>query len=219
MQSVHNVKPAWCLFEGVRCGDTPGNENCAHVNSISLPHLGLSGTLPASIGDFLRLTHFDVSHNHLSGTIPGSVSNWHAGLRELRLSNNMFTGFIPLSIGACRALAVLTLDSNKLTGTIPSSIYDLASLKRLDLDKNSLTGPNPTQMFKSTQLISLPLKSNYLTKGSANIVPESFFSEEIKQSTLLPRDKSITDEAILLQNQEGSATRCPTAKTTLTRKC
>ena len=200
MQSVYNLQPAWCLFEGVRCGNSPGNANHANVNSISLPHLGLSGTLPDSIGSFRCLTHFDVSHNHLRGTIPATVSNWHSGVRELLMSNNMFTGSIPHSIGACRALVVLTLDSNKLTGTVPSSIRGMTSLARLDVDRNSLTSTIPMHISESTH-------PNSLTTVSADIVHECTFSEETDDGALLLHHNSALGESILCPKSESSAAR------------
>ena len=211
MKSVYHLQPAWCFFEGVRCGNSPGDANYANIESISLPHLGLSGTLPDSIGNFRCLTHFDVSHNHLGGTIPATMSNWHSGMRELLMSNNMFTGSIPPSIGACRALVVLTLDSNKLTGTVPSSIRGMPSLARLDLDRNSLTSTIPMQMSESNHL-------KFLTTGSASIVPKYTLSEETEEGALLLHDKSALDESIPHPNQERSDTRCPSAKTMPTRK-
>ena len=206
--SAYYLQPAWCLFEGVSCGDTPGNTSYASIKSIYLSHLGLSGTLPDSIGNFRCLTHFDVGYNYLSGTIPATMSNWHLTVKELLMSHNQFTGFIPPSIGTCHALVVLTLDSNSLTGTIPSTICDMTSLTRLNLEMNSLIGTIPAQMFKLTQLTSLSLKSNFLTMGSASFISEATFSEATKQGTLLLLDNCVSYESITNPNQKCSATRC-----------
>ena len=204
-QSFYHVQPAWCHFEGVQCGDSPGDASHANVNSISLPHLGLSGTLPDSIGDFLRLTHFDVSHNHLSGTIPATVSNWNAGLRELLLSNNTFTGSIPPLIGTCYALAELAIDGNSLTGTIPPSICGMTSLTRLLVETNSLSGTVPMQMSQLTQLISLSFKSNHLDTGSVEFVHESAISGVAQVGEVTPQlfGKCVTLESIGFIQEKG----------------
>ena len=150
--SLYHLQPSWCHFEGVQCGNIPGDASYANVESISLPHLGLSGTLPDSIGNFRCLTHFDVSHNHLRGTIPASMSNWHSGVRELLMSHNMFTGAIPPFIGTRYARADLTLDWNSLAGTIPCTISDMTSQTRQRLETNFLTETIPMQMSQLSHL-------------------------------------------------------------------
>ena len=206
--SSYHLQPSWCHFEGVQCGNIPGDATYANVESISLPHLGLSGTLPDSIGNLRCLTHFDVSHNHLRGTIPATMSNWHSGVREVLMSHNMFTGPIPPFMGT---LAELSLDWNSLTGTVPSKICDTTSLNRLHLETDSLSGTIPVQMSQHTQLISLSSKSNF--------VHESTLSEGIRQGTLKLLDNCMAPESIGSLYRKDLAPRCYAHNIPPSRKC
>ncbi|VAI55500.1 unnamed protein product [Triticum turgidum subsp. durum] len=63
--------------------------------------------------------------------------------KVLDLSNNTFTGEIPLEIGHLKALFSLNFSFNALTGWIPQTVCNLTNLQVLDLSNNDLTAPTP----------------------------------------------------------------------------
>jgi hypothetical protein len=57
----------------------------------------LTGTLPASIGQWTALTYFGVSTNEMTGTLPASIGNW-SQIQEAYFDQNNFTGTMPIGI-------------------------------------------------------------------------------------------------------------------------
>ena len=84
---------------------------------------GLTGTIPASIGDYTNLVHVN-----LGGAF---------GTR------NDLSGKIPLTFGKLTDLQRLDLSRNKLTGKVPDELGDLSALTRVDLYSNQLSGCVP----------------------------------------------------------------------------
>ena len=64
------------------------------VTELSLPSSGLSGVIPAGIGNLSALTTLDLSGNSLTGTIPASLNNL-TNLTRWRLAGNNLTGCVP----------------------------------------------------------------------------------------------------------------------------
>ncbi|KAL9382915.1 hypothetical protein Peur_023238 [Populus x canadensis] len=58
-------------------------------------------------------------------------------------SNNIFSGFIPSSIGNLAKLEALDLSRNKLSGNIPKQLVQLTFLQFFIASHNHLTGPIP----------------------------------------------------------------------------
>ena len=201
-------QPPWCLYEGVTCGDVAGIASYGMIQSISLTNLGLTGTLPDSIGDFRSLTLFDISSNNIHGNIPDTVINWRAGITSLSLNSNNLTGTIPPAIGHLTSLAALHLHDNNLEGSIPSAIGNLNSLLILTLDGNSLTGEIPStiggmaamqhismnsNMLEDTipsgisalsRQVYVDVANNHLSTGSAGTLSDIIFSDATKSGTL-----------------------------------
>ena len=143
------------------------------VDRLLLGNNGLSGVLPAVIGQLDRLTHLhlqDQGNNRgLSGPIPASIGKLRR-LESLNLTENALSGSIPASIGALNRLRHLYLQDNDLSGRIPSEIGNLRALKRLDLHANfHLSGPIPPEIGNLTALRRLSLSVNEL---SGPIPPE-----------------------------------------------
>ena len=79
---------------------------------------GLTGPIPAELGDLTNLQELWLDRNRLTGPIPaalGALTN----LQTLRLMDNELTGPIPAELGALTNLQTLDLGSNRLTGPIP----------------------------------------------------------------------------------------------------
>ena len=99
-------------WDGVTVGGTP-----KRVTKLALHGEGLTGVIPAALGDL-------------------------AGLEELRLNHNPdLTGPIPAELGMLSNLSELRIHNSGLTGPIPPRIGDLTGLTSLWLQNNGLTGP------------------------------------------------------------------------------
>nr|GMD67449.1 LRR receptor-like serine/threonine-protein kinase GSO2 [Ipomoea batatas] len=86
---------------------------------------------------------FDLSDNNFSGEIPVELTTL-VELRSLNLSGNKLTGKIPKKIGDMKQLESLDLSRNHLFGEIPYSLSNLNFLGYLNLSYNNLSGKIPT---------------------------------------------------------------------------
>jgi hypothetical protein len=82
--------------------------------------------------------------------------------KVLDLSNNKFTGEIPMEIGQLKALFSLNFSLNILTGQIPQSMCNLTDLQVLDLSSNDLTGAIPAALNSLHFLSSFNISYNDL---------------------------------------------------------
>ena len=156
------------------------------VTGLELSDNGLSGEIPAVIGDLTELQLLDLGDNGLRGEIPADLESL-TKLRELKLFRNRLSGEIPEGLGDLSALERLDLGENDLDGEIPTalgslsklqtlSLYDndlarsiptelgnLSSLKELNLSRNKLSGEIPVELGKLTSLEVLDLSDNSLS--------------------------------------------------------
>ena len=132
------------------------------VTSLVFHRNGLSGTIPADLGNLTELTRLYLEANDLSGTIPVELGNL-PNLAELVLWGNDLTGTIPTELGNLTNLTQLELYANELTGTIPVELGNLSNLTQLELNGNKLTGAIPTELGNLTSLTRLELGKNKLS--------------------------------------------------------
>ncbi|KAG8368958.1 hypothetical protein BUALT_Bualt15G0100400 [Buddleja alternifolia] len=130
---------------------------------------GMTGPLPAAIGDMKKLSRLILVGCGFSGPIPPSIGSLQ-NLVDLSLNSNNFIGEIPPTIGALSNLYWLDLADNKLRGTIPVSngtrpgLDMLVKTKHFHFGKNQLSGEIPSRLFNSNMtLIHLLLENNQLT--------------------------------------------------------
>ena len=89
-----------------------------------------------------RVTELRLSSSGLTGTVPARLGDLRA-LRALDLSSNTLTGSISEELGSLSELVFLSLHDNSLTGSIPATLGDLGKLRWLLLYGNTLTGGIP----------------------------------------------------------------------------
>ena len=126
-----------------------------------IPH-GLSGTIPAELGDLAYLERLLLPVNILTGPIPLELGNL-SDLRDLQLHRNVLTGPIPAELGNLSNLQRLYLYRNALAGPIPPELGNLSNLQRLYLYRNALAGPIPPELGNLSNLQRLYLYGNALT--------------------------------------------------------
>ena len=144
-------------WEGVTVRGTPGR-----VTWLELERSGLTGEIPAVLGDLTALTDLDLSSNRLSGGIPPELGQL-TELEWLFLHGNRLTGEIPPELGGLTALRRLYLQGNELTGGIPPEIGGLTELFHLWLYGNRLSGTIPWELVNLTGLDLLTLGDNGFT--------------------------------------------------------
>ncbi|KAG8084911.1 hypothetical protein GUJ93_ZPchr0010g8589 [Zizania palustris] len=82
----------------------------------------LEGAIPPELGQLLELqVILDLSQNRLSGEIPASLGNL-VKLERLNLSSNGLHGQIPSSLQQLTSLHLLNLSDNLLSGAIPGAL-------------------------------------------------------------------------------------------------
>ena len=148
---------AMTSWDGVTVGGTP-----MRVTELDLHIRGLTGSIPAELGDLSNLQDLDLHSNRLTGGIPtelGDLSN----LNALWLHNNELRGPIPTELGSLSNLVWLVLSGNGLSGEIPAQLGGLTDLAHLWLQKNQLSGAIPSEIGALTSMQILRLQDNQLS--------------------------------------------------------
>ena len=112
-----------------------------------------------------RVVELELEDFGLSGAVPAEIGQLTL-LRVLNLNDNKLTS-LPAEIGQLTLLKVLWLDENQLT-SLPAEIGQLVSLKELNLRDNKLTSL-PAEIGWLTALTMLDLSDNELTSLPAEI--------------------------------------------------
>ena len=170
-----------------------GDEGAMRVTMLGLHRQGLSGTIPAGLGDLDALETLYLHNNTLSGMVPGELGSL-TNLTMLRVDNNELDGLeeglggasslvtfyahrnhlkgsIPSDLGNLDSLEWLRLDSqilssrpdDGLTGGIPAELANMASIERIYLHRNKLSGAIPAALGSSTTLTHITLQQNALS--------------------------------------------------------
>ena len=132
------------------------------VSGIELSENGLSGTLPAALGQLTGLTRLSLHGNRLSGSIPGEFARL-TNLEVLSLGRNELHGSIPGSLGELTNLTALYLENNRFSGSIPPELGQLTNLTVLYLAENGLSGSIPSEFGRLVNLELLWLGDNQLS--------------------------------------------------------
>nr|XP_043618896.1 probable LRR receptor-like serine/threonine-protein kinase At1g56130 [Erigeron canadensis] len=108
--------------------------NLKSLTILVLKNNKITGSIPASIGEFQNLTLLDLSFNNLTGRIPGELFNL-SQISFLILGNNRLNGILPNVKSA--TLRNIDLSYNDLSGTLPFWVND--SSLQLNLVVNNFT--------------------------------------------------------------------------------
>ena len=136
--------------------------NLANLESLALGRNQLTGEIPAELGRLSNLKVLYISFNDLGGTIPDELSSL-ANLEQLFLQETKLTGPIPAWLGGLSNLEYLVLPVNELNGPIPTELGSLSNLELLLLNQNQLTGPIPPELGNLASLEWLYLSENEFT--------------------------------------------------------
>jgi Leucine-rich repeat (LRR) protein len=128
--------------------------------SLSLVSCSLSGQIELS-PVFRSLRVIELSDNALSGPLLFLNNSWE--LVQVRLSSNLFSGSLPLSLRCGHSIADLDLSDNDLVGPILEFDFGFAlNLTDIDLSSNKLQGRLPVLVNK-TRLRKMILSNNLLS--------------------------------------------------------
>lgn len=147
-----------CGWSGVVCNQQE------HVVKIVLDMNGLSGTLPASIGQLTYLEGLSVEGNELTGPIPNL--NGLKNLEFFDVSSNQLTGKLPDLSGLVK-LTSFNANHNDLSGPLPR-LAGLVYLEFFDVSENHLSGSIPS-LEGLTHLKAFSLMDNELTGMIPNL--------------------------------------------------
>ena len=90
----------------------------ATATSLDCTYKGLTGPVPATIGEYTKLADLSLYGNALTGTVPAALGDLTL-LTRLDLSGNQFTGTVP---AALRTLTDLTYLSLNLPGSTAGTV-------------------------------------------------------------------------------------------------
>ena len=122
--------------------------------------VGLTGSIPAQLGNLSGLTSLYLDGNRLTGSIPPRLGRL-LKLSWLHLTRNQLTGALPTQLGALTNLTNLRLDDNQLSGPIPSQLSRLTNLRKVYLTRNAgFSGCVPPRLrevrFNDIATLNLP---------------------------------------------------------------
>ncbi|KAK4762102.1 hypothetical protein SAY87_029986 [Trapa incisa] len=155
-------------------GVTCSNGKLARIIAMNFTGMGLSGSLPSSLGNLTAMTHLWLGDNKLFGKIPdmGTMK----GLTTLHLENNQFEGPVPNWLGKLPRIQEIFLQNNKLTGGIPKNLQNRTGLniQVLPFGHGSHHHHNlnaPTSPTGSSHLDNFFCETNWSKQKSISSVP------------------------------------------------
>nr|QNJ34485.1 CARD1-like protein 3 [Striga asiatica] len=189
-----NFPPNWSGADP--CGEGWDGITCVNnrVVSITLASINLSGQLSSDIAKLTELLTLDLSYNKgMTGPLPAAIGDV-TKLSSLILVGCGFSGLIPPSIGSLQRLRYLSLNSNNFIGGIPPSIGNLSNLYWLDLADNKLTGSIPISNGTSPGLDML-VNARHFHFGKNQLsgrIPPQLFSSNLKLIHLLLENNQLS---------------------------
>ncbi|XP_042494494.1 probable inactive leucine-rich repeat receptor-like protein kinase At3g03770 [Macadamia integrifolia] len=171
----------------------------SNLTFLSLKGNRLKGPFPPSICGIKTLTVLALSQNKISGKLPAmdSLTNLHVlDLREnqvdselpvlpkqlvtVLLSQNFFSGEIPLQFDELVQLQHLDLSFNFLQGTPPAALFSLPNISYLNLASNKLSGSLPHHLSCGSVLGFVDISTNRLIGGLPSCLNSPSVSRVVK---------------------------------------
>ena len=109
-------------------------DSTGRVTGLRLRDNGLTGSLPAALGDLAELRFLQLPKNGLTGAIPSEIGSL-GRLGALWLSDNDLSGALPPELAELDSLRVFWVGENELEGVVPTGFKDLQPLV-FDFDGN-----------------------------------------------------------------------------------
>ncbi|XP_058071005.1 probable LRR receptor-like serine/threonine-protein kinase At3g47570 [Magnolia sinica] len=180
--------------------------NLSSLVSLYLHYDSFEGSIPDELGQLAKLQNLETYSNKLSANLGLTLPN----LKYLYLSENAFTGLIPVSLPNASRLAVISFANNNFSGPMPgnfgrlqdinilfgvgggdndlsflTSLTNCSHLEGLYLYSNRLSGQIPSSIGNITRLVKLYLDGNCL-QGS---IPLSLGNCRHLETLVLSRNK------------------------------
>ncbi|MCO5604578.1 hypothetical protein L7F22_058746 [Adiantum nelumboides] len=147
---------SFCKWVGVVC-NTSGT-----VTGLDLSGLNLAGTISDDVQQLgASLTSLNISNNNFSGILPLAFTNL-TRLQFLDISHNFFNGSIPLGFFRLKSLLNFTAYSNSFSGSLPVEFLHLPWLQHFDLSGSYFSGPIPVEYGALSSVEYLDLSGNLL---------------------------------------------------------
>ena len=130
------------------------------VVNVDWSEIGLTGTIPATIGELDTLFYPNLGHNFIRGHSASEIGNL-TSIEALSLSVNSLESFLPPSIRNLTSLSELRLDNNCFTA-LPSTLDNIINLQILDLSFNNIDidVPERTLGIDSMALLGFPYEED-----------------------------------------------------------
>ncbi|XP_050278404.1 receptor-like protein 33 [Quercus robur] len=176
--------------------------------NLALNNFSSSTPIPSEFGQFVRLTHLNLSRSFLHGRIPSEISGL-SNLVSLDLSSNYF-GYsvggdyyeklldlrridLEALVQNVTYLRELHLDDVNISSSLPQSLANLSSLTSLSLSECNLRGEFPLDIFLLPKIQAIDLSYNeeligFLPKFQSRSslkelrLPETNFSGDLPNS-------------------------------------
>ncbi|KAI9095439.1 hypothetical protein K1719_026473 [Acacia pycnantha] len=132
------------------------------LSEVHLKYCGLRNFPFLNYVNFTSLVTLDLSSNYLYGQLPVTLFKLqNLNLHKFDISDNLFFGSIPSSLGNISSLTYLDLSQNQLSGNLPISLGQLQNLNVLSIGGNSLVGVLSEKNFANlSRLSDLDASSN-----------------------------------------------------------
>ncbi|KAL3687475.1 hypothetical protein R1sor_013784 [Riccia sorocarpa] len=144
--------------------------NLTNLRFLDLSKNNLSGQLEVHLSKLQKLETFRPDHsrsladNQFTGGLSSLVVALDDAVTELSVSNNSFTGHIPLELMNLTNLRFLDLSRNNLSGKLEPNLSKLQKLETLRLDRNQFTGDVLDEIWYLPSLVTLNLNENNFTR-------------------------------------------------------
>eukprot|EP00897_Mesotaenium_endlicherianum_P004995 jgi/Mesen1/4523/ME000230S03669 len=165
----NETDPCQDKWTGISCGQDISTK-ASYIRGLNMIGLGLGGTLSPALGDLSDVEVMYLSNNGFTGEVPVSIGNL-TSLQQLALDRNALS-LLPEGILARLVnLEQLYIYSNPFEGlTIPAELSRLTQLKILEMTNTSLTGTIPPSIGSLSSLTNLSFAINRL----AGPIPDTF---------------------------------------------